>query len=86
MRSRFRDSQPGGIRRGGGRGREKVEGKANGRGRMGRKERDENGEGGRKVDAYKNPRVAYCLCRHQARFGWVGEGGGGRMTGVRELR
>lgn len=56
-----------------------MEEKANGRGRIGRKERDENGEGGRKVDAYKNPGVAYCFCV-------VTERGLGELAGRRRGR
>jgi len=64
LRSRFRDSLPGGRR-----GR----GVANrGRNGVGCEERDENGEGG-KVGGYKNPRAAYCL-RRRVMVRW-GNGG-----------
>lgn len=72
LRSRFRDSLPGG--RGGGRGGEQDMGE-NG---VGCDERDENGEGG-KVGGYKNPRAAYCLRRRRrAMVRRGGERTGGR--------
>lgn len=49
-------------------------------GEAGCRERDENGEDGRKVDAYKTPRVAYCPRRRRredCERGGEGKGGGG---------